>query len=227
MSLRLATYNIHRCHGRDGRYAPGRIREVLRQLDAEVIALQEVEQRHRDPDLLEFLCADRSWQAVQGITMTRAHGHYGNVLLTSLPILSLARIDLSVPGREPRGALHLLLEHDGQPLEILATHLGLRPAERRMQIRTLLAHLERSRKSGGSVLLGDLNEWFLWGRPLRWLQRHFTRTPAPPTFPAHWPLVALDRIWIQPRSRLTGISVLNTPLTRRASDHLPLVARLD
>ena len=227
MSLSIASYNIHRCRGRDGCYRPEQIRAVLRSLNTQIIGLQEVEQLHRDPNLLEYLCADGHWQAIHGITMTRDRGHYGNALLTSLPIRSLMRIDLSVPGREPRGALHLHLEHAGRPLEIIATHLGLRPAERRLQIRTLLQQLEQSSNCDCSILLGDLNEWFLWGRPLRWLQRHFSRTPAPPTFPARCPVFALDRIWVSPRRRLTGISVFNTPLARQASDHLPLVARID
>jgi endonuclease/exonuclease/phosphatase family metal-dependent hydrolase len=76
------------------------------------------------------------------------------------------------------------------------------------------------------VLLGDLNEWFLWGRPLRWLRRHFGRTPAPATFPARWPLFALDRIWVEPVRLLERIEVHRNGFAREASDHLPLRATL-
>jgi len=76
------------------------------------------------------------------------------------------------------------------------------------------------------VLLGDLNEWFLWGRPLRWLRRHFGRTPAPATYPARWPLFALDRIWVEPARLLERIEVLSAAPARAASDHLPLRAML-
>jgi endonuclease/exonuclease/phosphatase family metal-dependent hydrolase len=77
------------------------------------------------------------------------------------------------------------------------------------------------------VLAGDLNEWFLWGRPLRWLHAHFEETPAPATFPARLPLLALDRVWTSPRSMLRRLAVHRSPLARRASDHLPLVADLE
>lgn len=226
VGLRLASYNIHRCYGLDGQYSPSRIRQVLRMLGAEVIALQEVELLHKAPDLLDFLCHDSPWQAVKGMTLTRGTGHYGNALLSALPIRSVKRIDLSVSGREPRGALYALLENQGCNLAVVATHLGLRPAERRMQIHLLLQFLQRRRCPPPTVLMGDLNEWFLWGRPLRWLRSFFGQAPAPGTFPTRKPFFALDRIWMHPPERLQKITTLNTPLTRVASDHLPLVAQI-
>ena len=97
MSLLLASYNIHRCFGLDGRYDPARIREILRQINAQVIALQEVELLHDDPHLLDYLCADRPWRPIHGKTLSSPIGHYGNALLTSLPIRAIQRIDLSYP----------------------------------------------------------------------------------------------------------------------------------
>jgi endonuclease/exonuclease/phosphatase family metal-dependent hydrolase len=110
-------------------------------------------------------------------------------------------------------------------LRVIATHLGLRPSERREQVKRLLAALERERPLP-TVLTGDVNEWYLWGRPLRWLHRHFKRTPAPPTFPAWRPVFALDRLWTEPARLLAELRVHATPLARVASDHLPLIARL-
>ena len=231
MSLTLASYNIHRCYGRDGIYDPARIRQVLRELDAQVIALQEVELLHEAPGLLDFFCEDSPWKVIQGTTLTGDSGHYGNALLTALPLHSLHRIDLSQPGREPRGALHLWLEHETGLLELIATHLGLRPAERRSQIQQLLGVLENSYSTQAeadvTVLMGDLNEWFLWGRPLRWLRRHFQHSPSPASYPARYPLFALDRIWVKPYQKLASVSVVNNPLTQVASDHLPLLALID
>jgi endonuclease/exonuclease/phosphatase family metal-dependent hydrolase len=75
--------------------------------------------------------------------------------------------------------------------------------------------------------MGDINEWFLWGRPLRWMHKHFEATPAPATFPSRLPLLALDRVWVKPRTLLRKLAVHSTPLARIASDHLPLTAELD
>ena len=77
-----------------------------------------------------------------------------------------------------------------------------------------------------TVLMGDLNEWFLWGRPLRWLHAWFGATPAPATFPSALPVFALDRIWVRPRELVARIFVPAGPYVRDASDHLPLVAQL-
>jgi len=230
MSLTLASYNIHRCYGQDGHYQPHRIRRVLRELNAQVIALQEVELLHDAPGLLEFFCDDSHLTAIPGLTLTREAGHYGNALLTSLPILSVRRIDLSMPGREPRGALFVTLEYGKKPIVIIATHLGLRPAERRAQIKLLLSTLEDEEKTVKqatmTVLMGDLNEWFLWGRPLRWLRKYFNPSPAPASFPVFLPVLALDRIWIKPARKIRHVKTLRNRDTRIASDHFPLLAEI-
>jgi endonuclease/exonuclease/phosphatase family metal-dependent hydrolase len=224
-SLRLATYNVHSGVGRDGRRDPARIAAVIRELGADVVALQEVESHHGDLEVLELLSERTGMRALAGPTMLRPVGNYGNALLTRLPVLELQRLDLSVPGREPRGALDATLAARGATLRVIATHLGLRPAERRQQIQTLLSAIDPG-IPGPTVLMGDLNEWFMWGRPLRRLHAHFGETPAPRTFPAHRPLFALDRIWVKPLRCLQHIAVHDSPLAREASDHLPLLAQL-
>ena len=226
MSLSLATYNIHRCYGADGHYQPARIRRVLRQLDAEVIALQEVELLHNAPGLLDFFCEQQQWRAIPGLTMARESGHYGNALLTKLPISEVTRLDLSLPGREPRGALLVSLRYREQPVRVVATHLGLRAAERRIQIRRLLQQLQNYARNDVVVLMGDLNEWSFWGCALHGLRNQFRRCPAPASYPARFPLLSLDRVMVRPRERLTGVRRVKNPLTREASDHLPVVANL-
>jgi endonuclease/exonuclease/phosphatase family metal-dependent hydrolase len=124
---------------------------------------------------------------------------------------------------EPRGAIDTTLVVGGHAVRVLSTHLGLRPYERRQQVRRVLATID----PGGTapvVLMGDLNEWFLWGRALRWLHADFHPRPAPATFPARWPVFALDRIWIRPAQHLRSIATHVTAVSRVASDHLPLVA---
>lgn len=224
--MKLATYNIHRCVGRDGRRDADRICAVLRECNADVVALQEVESlRGGGLDQLQHIAVETGMQALAGPTILNPAAHYGNALLTRFDILATRHVDLSVAGREPRGALDVDLSHDGGTVHVVATHCGLRPEERRTQIKQLL-ELFHSDTASVAVLMGDLNEWFLWGRPLRWLHAHFAETPAPATFPARCPVFALDRIWVSPRVALQSVSVHASRLARVASDHLPLCAIL-
>ena len=135
-------------------------------------------------------------------------------------------LDLSWRGREPRGAISADLDCQGEPIRIVATHLGLRPAERREQVEHLLK-LFRESPDDRAVLLGDLNEWFLWGKPLRKLHSYFKRAPSPRTFPSVMPVLALDRLWTHPRDILKELRAHRSHNARRASDHLPLVADLE
>ena len=225
-NLRIATYNVHRAIGADGRTDPARVLAVLREIDADVYALQEVEAHDDGADMLAWLGRELGYQAVPGTTLKRRDGHFGNGVLTRCPVNGKRITDLSWRGREPRGAIAVDVDCSGTRLRVVATHLGLRPAERRDQVQQLL-HLFKEHPHDRSVLLGDLNEWFLWGRPLRRLHRHFRATPAPATFPARAPFLALDRIWTHPRAMLRGLAVHRSALARAASDHLPLVATLD
>jgi endonuclease/exonuclease/phosphatase family metal-dependent hydrolase len=226
MRMTLATYNIHACIGADGQFGPQRTVQVLKELDTDIIALQEVEHHSVDElDLLDYLAEETGMTALAGPTLLRQSRHYGNALLTRLPIVTARRVDLSLPRCEPRGALDVMLDWHGKRVRVIATHLGLRPGERRRQVRRLLSLLETG-AADYSVLLGDLNEWLLWGRPLRWLHRQFAPTPHLPTFPARLPLFALDRIWARPRAALDRIVVHTSAAARLASDHLPLRAEL-
>jgi endonuclease/exonuclease/phosphatase family metal-dependent hydrolase len=227
--LVCATYNIHRCIGRDRRHDPDRIRTVIRSLGAQVLALQEVELLHEAPDLLGFLTEGSECTAVAGMTLNRTSGLYGNAVLTSLPILDQQRIDVSVPGREPRGVIRLLLQWGKQRIQLFATHLSLTPSDRRTQTRRILERIQSPGEAWHAditLLMGDLNEWYLWGRPLRWLRRHFGSPPEPATFPSVRPLFALDRIWVEPHDLMVSLEAYHQPPARVASDHLPLLARL-
>jgi endonuclease/exonuclease/phosphatase family metal-dependent hydrolase len=224
--LKVVSYNVHRAIGRDRQSAPQRIRDVLREIDGDVIALQEVEARDEGADMLAWLAAELGFFAIPGTTLIRHDGHYGNGVLTRYPVTNVIHCDLSWRGREPRAAIAADLScADGEPLRFVATHLGLRPAERRDQV-TRLLKLFTDRPFERAVLVGDLNEWFLWGRPLRRLHRYFQHTPSPATFPSRLPFLALDRVWTHPRTLLSGITVHRSALASMASDHLPLVATL-
>lgn len=224
--MRLATWNIHCCIGRDGVMSPERCAAVLQEIDADVIALQEVESRPgHELDVLAYLARETASRAIPGMTMIVEDAHYGNALLTRLPVGDVRRHDLSVSRREPRAALDVELESDRRRLQFIATHLGLRPAERREQVRRLLPLIDFQGRDL-VVLAGDLNEWFLWGRPLRMLHRVFPDTPHRRTWPAWSPLFSLDKIWVYPRRALHRLTAHRSALARVASDHLPLMAEI-
>jgi endonuclease/exonuclease/phosphatase family metal-dependent hydrolase len=224
--IRIATYNIHGGLGCDGHVVPRRIARVITELDADVVALQEVESRATGFDMLNYLSNETGMDGIAGPTLLKATGDYGNGLLVRHRAVEMRRLDLSIDDHEPRGALDVELDCGGWRLRVLATHLGLFPDERRQQTRMLLRALEDQRPVA-TVLMGDLNEWWLWGRPLRWLHEHFQQTPSPSTFPSRWPCLALDRIWIKPRRLLRRLAAHRTPLSRIASDHLPVLADLE
>lgn len=226
-TLRLASYNIHAGIGRDRRFDAARIARVIGETGADVVALQEVE-HHRvgQLDLLDYLGQACGMATLAGPTLMRETRDYGNGLLTRLPVLGVRRVDLSRGGREPRGALDVVLDCAGRRVRVIATHLGLKPLERRQQTQALLALLEDGDEDV-SVLAGDFNEWLLWGRPLRWLHRHFAPVPHRRTWPAGLPLFALDRVWVAPQGALRSLRAHRSALARQASDHLPLVAELD
>ena len=162
---------------------PKRIADVLQEIDADVIALQEVENRATGFDMLAL---SRSRRPASRRSPGRRCCARAPITATGCSpvssVLSTQRIDLCVERCEPRGALDVELDCGGTPMRVLATHLGLRPSERREQIQRLLRALESDRPLP-TILMGDINEWFLWGRPLRWMHKHFEQTPSPPTFP--------------------------------------------
>lgn len=224
--LRVATWNIHSGIGRDRRYDPERIIAVLHELDADVIALQEVASLADHGEFLPQLRAELGFEIVTGPTRARAGDDYGNALLSRYPITDMSRLDLTVHVHEPRGAIDATLAIGNRVVRVLSTHLGLRPYERRQQVRRVLGMIDTD-DPAPVVLMGDLNEWFLWGRALRWLHADFHARPAPATFPSRCPVFALDRIWIRPAKYLRRIAPHASARARVASDHLPLVADIE
>lgn len=226
-SLALASWNVHAWVGADRRPDVGRAAAVIAALDCDVVLLQEVEEvlAPGERDALAEVSARTGHEVVRGPAREGGRGPYGNALLTRLPVRSIRRVDLSVPGREPRGALDVELETGGGALRVITTHLGLAQHERRAQVTRLLALLEKS-ATPKLVLAGDLNEWEPWGSAIGALERALGRSPALRTFPSRRPVFALDRIWVRPASCLTALSVWTSPEASAASDHLPLRAEL-
>lgn len=229
--ISIGSYNIHSCVGLDRRRSPSRIADVLRELDCDIYALQEVDNEPGDDEdskQLEYLSEAMHMAAVPGMSIVRHSGEYGNALLTRFPVARVHRHDLSY-GKwlEPRGAIDVELDIGGRALRVIATHLGLSRSERRFQWRQLLAAIAASPPEHPTVVLGDMNEWFPRAGTLRDAHKILGEALAPPEFPSFWPFLALTRIWVRPAQAIVSVKVHSTPLAKRASDHLPLRAEID
>lgn len=225
--LHIASYNIHRCVGTDMRCDVERVAAVIRELGCDTIGLQEVSSRpgpRTDSMQLEFLANATAMTAVAGSTIVRHEGEYGNALLTRRKILDVKRHDISFRRREPRGALEVDIEVEGEAVRVLVTHLGLRMTERRYQVRKMLELLRKLPMDQAVVVLGDINEWLPISRPLRWLHELLGKPPWQRSFPVWLPMFALDRVWVRPRGSLQELAVHRSPLARKASDHFPVRA---
>jgi len=226
--FRVATYNVHRCVGTDRQLDPGRVAAVIRELKADVIGLQEVDNRSEgthESAQMDFLASETGCKPIPGPTIKYSYGHYGNALLTRWPVLEKQEIDLCFSRREPRGAIEALLSVHGRPVRVFVTHLGLAFAERRYQMGRLINCIGQDTDLI-TVLLGDINEWLpiSWG--LRQIHRRLGRSRALLSFPSWRPFLPLDRIWVRPNDALKRIWVHRTKLSCVASDHLPVVGEI-
>ena len=237
MELTLASYNIHSGIGTDGRFDLHRVGEVLREINADIIALQEVgdfrgmTSREDQPEhLAELLGLHMAF----GPNVVRNGRRYGNAILSRLPILKSKNYDLSVRRREPRGALRCDLDlGEGRQLHVFCLHLGLSIGERRAQESLLLSSdiLRDAVRKDPVVVCGDFNYWGNGAVPSLVRQAIHDaalelRTPAR-TYPTRLPLLRLDRIYVDVTVKPLEIHPHRTALSAVASDHLPLVMRFE
>ena len=225
--LTVATYNIHKGVGTDRRRDPGRIAAVIAELRADILALQEVDSRVGPrTGLLDLsrLASEAGLTPVPMQGVGPAHGWHGNLLmLRDMQVLDVQQINL--PGFEPRGAVITDLTVAGQPLRVVNAHLGLLATSRAAQVRSVLARLD-AMPPCATLLMGDLNEWRNTAQAMRLLAGRFVIAPSAASFPSHYPVLRLDRIMSQGGAVLRGAAPHVSPLSRRASDHMPVVARL-
>lgn len=227
----LASYNVHKCVGMDKVFNPTRVIEVIRELNADVLALQEADKRFGER--IGLIDVDRLKQQT-GLThvpiramSNQGLGWHGNALFIRNGEVGDIR-QIRLPGMEPRGALIVDFEFAAGPLRVIAAHFGLLRRSRSLQAKTILSLL-KNLKPMPTILTGDLNEWRVGKRSsLSTLAPYFNlRLGTVPSFPSRFPVLALDRIFAFPSNLVTSIETHISPLSRIASDHLPIKARID
>lgn len=239
ISIRLATYNIHKCRGLDRRISVERIAAVISELDADVVAIQEIlDVQNGRP---EFDQARRiksrlkGYESCFGENRILHGGSYGNMTLSRFPVRVCQNYDLTWRHRERRGCLRtdVILEN-GTALHIFNVHLGTSFIERRHQARRLLGDqvLNRSECCGPRIVVGDFNEWTrglasrLMGGVFQTVEpRMFLRYAR--TYPGAFPFLHLDHFYYDKELLLRNFRLHRSRKALVASDHLPLVAEFD
>jgi endonuclease/exonuclease/phosphatase family metal-dependent hydrolase len=246
--ITLASYNMNKAVGLDGRRDPHRILHVLQEIDADIVALQEADRRiggrgstvpHELIDshglykpvhfgVRHKRVLDKARRHTDRLFKvdTRNIGWHGNAILVKRHVGLLACAALELPTLEPRGAVMAeLLVHD-TPLRVIGMHLDLSGLWRRRQMRAILDAVGRRPQKMPTVLMGDTNEWRTIAGCLNDLEPQFHIAPTGASFHARHPVAQLDRIIVDRALNIEAAGVHMSPAARRASDHLPIWARV-
>jgi endonuclease/exonuclease/phosphatase family metal-dependent hydrolase len=229
--MRIVTYNIHKACGMDRRTSIKRIANVLRELDADIVALQEIfSVCDTHAGQVETLASELGLTAAFGCTRQHQGRPYGNAILTRWPILQSRDMDISWGRRESRGCIRADLKTPRGMLHVFNIHMGTRYFERRHQVRSLLASKPvHEDLSGPRVLVGDFNEWTK-GLTTKMLSKKFESLNLEllvrkrRSYPGLLPLLHLDHIYFERPLHVERAELIRTRLSKIASDHLPLVA---
>ncbi len=228
LRLSFLTWNVHSCVGTDRRCDPPRVARFLKRVKADVVALQELGWHHRGQvgfDQFAYLAGETGYQVHEGLTKNHEAAHYGNAILTRLPLLDFNEHDLRRPLRIPRAAIEAVFDAHGTPLRIMCVHLGLDPWERRTQIDQLLEALD-AKPDLPTVLLGDTNEWRADSATFRDLQQRLPHVAQPFSFHTRLPRLRYDRIYLSKELAFEDFDALRTHEAGNGSDHLPVYARV-
>ncbi|MFL6738287.1 MAG: endonuclease/exonuclease/phosphatase family protein [Sphingomicrobium sp.] len=249
-TITVASYNMRKAIGTDRRRRPERVLHVLQEIDADVVALQEADKRMggRGAAVPHDLIDDhglykpvplrvRHRRTLEGVPggkqaerllkiNTRNLGWHGNALLVKkhVQVMDVAVLDL--PMLEPRGAVMAELLIGDRPLRVVGMHLDLSGLWRRRQMRAILEAIHRRTQKMPTILMGDTNEWRDAGACLKELNGSYRVAPTGPSFHSRRPIAALDRIIVDQSLAIEAAGVHASPEARKASDHLPIWARV-
>lgn len=228
---RLISYNLHSGVGRDGVQDYHRIGAMLAEQNADFVLLQEMDTRASDRDTqsdIDALCKPGGYTFVPAATQVKSHGWFGNAILTRHDVIRKDVVSLSVEGREPRNLQRVWVKTPTQTLLLHNTHLGLSRSERRKQVKLIHSAIEdASSDSDLPVLLaGDLNEWWYLSTLFGRLKRLMSQLDTGLSFPSHFPIFKLDRIWITHHCKVLNSGLIKDKVSSHFSDHLPVFAEI-
>lgn len=229
MELTFASYNIRKAVGLDRRRDPERILTILREIDADVVALQEADRRigRRESVLPLGMIADHTHYRPVPLSMKPdSIGWHGNALLVKRGIEIAGAQPVPLPVLEPRGAIRAALVKDGRRINVVGMHLDLSGLRRLQQVRAILSHLSSLDGDHPTVLMGDLNAWTTRGRAVREFGDGWHMLSCGHSFPSRRPVASLDRVVVSPEWRVSDTGVHHSALAARGSDHLPVWATL-
>ncbi len=227
--IRVASYNMRKAIGTDRRRRPERTLEVLNELNADVIALQEADRRfgNRASALPLDLIEERTdYKPVPLDSRTGSLGWHGNALLVRKSVDVVDKELVHLPSLEPRGAVLADLRLQGRDLRVLGMHLDLSGLWRRRQALAILAHLEQRDGTPPTVLMGDLNEWSANRGCIRDFGQQHRFADCGRSFHSRRPIAPLDRIMVNHALEIVESGTLSSATARKASDHLPIWADL-
>lgn len=229
MRLKFASYNIHKSVGTDGKRDADRIVTVLREVDADIIALQESDYRfgQRASTIPRAMLDDTPWKAVPVAKRRRSLGWHGNALLVRRTFDVLYSEPMELPTLEPRGAVRCDLDIEGLRVRVVGMHLDLSGLRRRDQIHAVLDHVEECDPPCPTVLMGDFNQWGNRTGAMRAFGDHWHVLDTGRSFPSRQPIARLDRIVTSQEWGCLEQHVHHSAMATRASDHLPIVAELE
>ncbi len=227
--LKVASYNIHKAVGTDRRRNPGRIVEVLNELDADVVALQEADRRFGTraaaipQNMLEM---HSDYRAIPLDVQIDSMGWHGNAILVRKSVKVLEHDIMHIPCLEPRGAIMAHLELDGRQLAVFGMHLDLSGLWRRRQASAIIKLAQEKEREAPVLLMGDLNEWSAAGGSLKDFNKAFQMVHCGRSFHSRGPIATLDRIMHSDGIQSSSAGVHDSPAARKASDHLPVWAKI-
>ncbi|WP_129126349.1 endonuclease/exonuclease/phosphatase family protein [Geomonas oryzae] len=241
-TISVMTYNVHSCIGTDGKLSPLRIAEVIDQCNADIVALQELDaglQRTRMIDQAHLIAMTLEMSFHFHSSIHLQEGGYGNAILSrgSVRLVKAAPVptDPLHPSFERRGAIWAQVELGGDSVQVLATHFGLNRGERVRQARSITGHewLDHPECRHPAILCGDFNAmagshvYRLLTQHMHDVQRGVKGRFPRGTWPSQLPFMRIDHMFVSRDLKVRNVSVPKTPLSRVASDHLPLVVTLE